>query len=235
MEDDIISASRRHVGERRIGPSAERRDSRRRTNGPSVPNLRPAHQTKGAEMSSGLHVATTGSDHGTGTVGRPFRTISQAAALAQPGDTVIVHGGEYREWVQPPRGGLSDLRRITFTAAPGEHVVIKGSERVTGWERVSGDVWKVAVPNALFGTFNPFAEEIDGDWIVYADQSTPKKHLGDVYLNGTSFYEVVTVDELSDPPLRTEMVDHWTGTVDAIRNTAQTQLVWHAEVGSDQT
>ncbi|MGI8458294.1 MAG: right-handed parallel beta-helix repeat-containing protein, partial [Propionibacteriaceae bacterium] len=42
-------------------------------------------------------------------------------------------------------------------------------------------------------------------------------------------------DELSDPPLRTEMVDHWTGTVDAIRNTAQTQLVWHAEVGSDQT
>ena len=192
-------------------------------------------KTKGAEMPTRFHVATTGSDHAEGSVDRPFRTISRAAALAQPGDTVIVHGGEYREWVQPQRGGLSDLRRITYTAAPGEHVVVKGSEPVTGWNRVSGDVWTVAVPNALFGTFNPFAEEIDGDWIVYADQSTPKKHLGEVYLNGTSFYEVSTVDEVSGPPLRTETIDDWTGTVDRIRDTAQTQLVWHAEVGADQT
>ena len=34
-----------------------------------------------------------------------------------------------------PAGGLSDTRRITYEAAAGEHVVIKGSERVTGWER----------------------------------------------------------------------------------------------------
>ena len=39
---------------------------------------------------------------------RPFRTINQAAAVAQPGDTVVVHAGEYREWVRPRRGGLSD-------------------------------------------------------------------------------------------------------------------------------
>ena len=84
-----------------------------------------------------LHVATTGSDHADGSETTPFRTINRAAALAQPGDTVIVHGGEYREWVQPRRGGLSDQRRITYTAAAGEHVVIKGSEPVTGWERVS--------------------------------------------------------------------------------------------------
>ena len=71
----------------------------------------------------------------------------------------------------------------------------------------------VAVPNTLFGSFNPFAEEIDGDWIVYPDKSTPKKHLGDVYLNGTSFYEVLTLPEVSDPPLRTEAIDDWTGTV----------------------
>jgi hypothetical protein len=101
-----------------------------------------------------------------------------------------VHAGEYREWVVPRRGGLSDRRRITYQAAPGEHVVIKGSEQVTGWDRVSGNVWTVAVPNSLFGSFNPFAEEIDGDWIVYPEKSGSNKHLGDVYLNGTSFYEV---------------------------------------------
>ena len=186
-------------------------------------------------MPAELHVATTGSDHADGSPDQPFRTINQAARLARPGDTVVVHGGEYREWVQPQRGGLSDRRRITYTAAPGEHVVIKGSEVVTGWDRVDGDVWTVAVPNALFGGFNPFAEEVDGDWIVYADQSVPKKHLGEVYLNGTSFYEVATVEEVSDPPLRTEVVDHWTGTLDRVRNPAQTQLVWHAQVGEDQT
>ena len=186
-------------------------------------------------MPAELHVATTGSDRAEGSADQPLRTINRAAAIAQPGDTVIVHGGEYREWVQPQRGGLSHLRRITYTAAEGERVVIKGSEQVTGWDRAGGDVWTVSVPNALFGSFNPFAEEIDGDWIVYPDQSVRKKHLGDVYLNGTSFYEVATAEEVSDPPLRTEMTDTWTGTVDRVRDPAQTQLVWYAEVGAEHT
>jgi hypothetical protein len=146
-----------------------------------------------------FHVATTGSDNSDGSEDRPLRTINRAADLAQPGDTVIVHAGEYREWVRPRRGGLSDLRRITYAAAAGEHVVIKGSEQVTGWDRVSGNVWTVAVPNILFGSFNPFAEKVEGDWIVYPDKSAPKKHLGDVYLNGTSFYEVLSFAEVSDP------------------------------------
>ena len=51
-----------------------------------------------------------------------------------PGDTVLVHEGVYREWVKPANGGLSDTRRITYAAAPGEHVEIKGAERVTGWD-----------------------------------------------------------------------------------------------------
>jgi hypothetical protein len=184
---------------------------------------------------SDLHVATTGSDDADGSAELPFRTINRAAALAQPGDTVIVHGGEYREWVQPQRGGLSDRRRITYTAAPGEHVVVKGSEQVTGWEQAGGGVWTATVPNALFGSFNPFAEAVDGDWIVYADQSVPKKHLGEVYLDGRSSYEVASVEEVSDPPLRTEVTDHWTGTLDRVRDPEQTQQVWYAEVGPEQT
>jgi len=82
-------------------------------------------------MTSVLHVATAGSDTADGAEDSPFRTISHAAAVAQPGDTVLVHAGEYREWVAPRRGGLSDRRRITYEAAAGEHVVIKGPEVVT--------------------------------------------------------------------------------------------------------
>jgi pectin methylesterase-like acyl-CoA thioesterase len=57
-----------------------------------------------------LHVAANGSDTADGAEGRPFRTINRAAELARPGDTVSVHAGEYREWVRPPRGGLSGAR-----------------------------------------------------------------------------------------------------------------------------
>ena len=185
-------------------------------------------------MTSVLHVATTGSDDTDGSADKPFRTINRAAAVARPGDTVVVHAGEYREWVTPRRGGLSDTRRITYTAADGEHVVIKGSERVTGWERESGTVWRAVVPNTLFGDHNPFAEEIAGDWIVYAP-GAPRKHLGDVYLNGRSFYEVAGRSELDDPPLRTEVLDNWTAVPDKVRDPEQTRLVWYAEVGARET
>ena len=186
-------------------------------------------------MPAELHVAPAGSDNADGSEQHPFQTISRAAWLAQPGDTVVVHGGVYREWVRPRHSGLSDRRRITYTAAAGEHVVVKGSEQVTGWQLVEGTVWNVSVPNDIFGSFNPFAEEIDGDWIVYPNQTTPKKHLGEVYLNGTSFYEVASGAEVADPRLRTEMVDQWTALVDQVRNPGQTQLVWNAEVGTEHT
>jgi hypothetical protein len=186
-------------------------------------------------MPNVLHVATTGSNSAEGSSDRPLRTISRAADLARAGDTVVVHEGVYREWVQPRRGGLSDRRRITYEAASGEHVVIKGSEQVTGWQPVGGSVWTVTVPNRIFGAFNPFAEEIDGDWIVYPEKHSSKKHLGDVYLNGMSFYEVASRAELADPPLRTEVLDDWTGLPDRIRNPEQTQYCWYAEVGDEST
>jgi len=186
-------------------------------------------------MTSLFHVAITGSDDSDGSPTRPFRTINKAADLAQAGDTVVVHEGEYREWVRPRRGGLSDQRRISYEAAAGERAVIKGSEPVTGWEEVGGTVWKVSVPNSLFGSFNPFAEEVDGDWIVYPTKESPKKHLGDVYLNGRSFYEVLSLPEVSDPPRRTEVLDDWTGVLDRVRDTEQTRYVWYVEVDADET
>jgi hypothetical protein len=44
--------------------------------------------------------------------------------MAQPGDTVLVHAGIYRERVKPPRGGTGEEARITYQAAPGEKVTI---------------------------------------------------------------------------------------------------------------
>ncbi|HWH70690.1 MAG TPA: right-handed parallel beta-helix repeat-containing protein, partial [Candidatus Sulfotelmatobacter sp.] len=98
-------------------------------------------------------------DHNPGTRRRPFKTIGRAAALAQPGDTVLVHAGIYREWVAPARGGEEGCP-ITFLAAPKEQVVIRGSEVYTNaWKAVMGHpgVFATEVPPAFFAAgFNPF-------------------------------------------------------------------------------
>jgi hypothetical protein len=94
-------------------------------------------------LSREIHVSETGSDSGSGSQARPYLTINRAASAAQPGDTVTVHGGTYREWVKPPRGGTGKSKRITYRAAPGEIVTIKGSERVTSWTDQGDGVWAV--------------------------------------------------------------------------------------------
>ncbi|HEY6922114.1 MAG TPA: hypothetical protein VI653_01505, partial [Steroidobacteraceae bacterium] len=44
-------------------------------------------------------------DHGPGTHDRPFRSISRAAEILQPGERVVIAAGVYRECVRPARGG----------------------------------------------------------------------------------------------------------------------------------
>ena len=111
-----------------------------------------------------FHVATSGRDANRGTAEAPLRTIQRAAELAQPGDVITVHAGTYRERINPPRGGESDAKRIVYQAAPGEQVEIKGSEVVTGWVNVQGDVWMLALDNGVFADFNPYSDVIRGDW-----------------------------------------------------------------------
>lgn len=143
-----------------------------------------------------FHVAINGNDSNAGTPAAPLRTIQRAADLAQPGDVVIVHAGVYRERVDPPRGGTSDANRITYEAVPGEKVVITGSEPVKGWARVTNDVWKVNIPNAFFGSFNPYADLIHGDWF---DPRGRQHHTGAVYLNGDWLTEAAKLDNLLNP------------------------------------
>ncbi len=143
-----------------------------------------------------LHVAKTGNDLNAGSTEKPFLTISRAASVAQPGDTVVVHEGTYREWVNPRYGGTNDHRRITYTAARGEKVIIKGSEPIDRWERVGGTVWKAMIPNSFFGDTNPYQELLFGDW--FFDQGRAH-HTGEVFLNGKSLFEMETLAEVQSP------------------------------------
>ncbi|MBQ7321562.1 MAG: hypothetical protein IJW99_05655 [Clostridia bacterium] len=144
------------------------------------------------------HVAKNGNDRNIGTAEMPFLTISRAAKLADEGDTVIVHAGVYREHVSPEHGARSELGRITYMAAEGEKVIIKGSEELTDWKK-DGALWKVTVDNRLFGDHNPYETAVDGDWLV--KPLDPPHHTGMIYLDGTSLDEVVTMEELLEKPM----------------------------------
>jgi alpha-N-arabinofuranosidase len=165
-----------------------------------------------------IHVAVSGSDSNPGTQGAPLRTIQRAADLAQPGDVITVHEGVYRECVRPPRGGESDRKRIVYRAAPGEKVEIKGSEVIAGWVQVRDDVWKVAIPNSLFGGFNPYRDLIRGDWF---DPKGRDHHTGAVYLNGEWLAEAAKLEDVLGPMGETPL---WFGQVDQDKTTIWAQF-----------
>ena len=163
------------------------------------------------------HVAPAGSNDKPGTAEQPFQTINHAAQILQPGDTVVVHEGVYRERVTPARGGDGEEVRITYTAAPGERVVIKGSEIWDpDWQRESGaNVFHARPDDALFNDDvyvddkNPFRVR-RVDEAKRRDRELKKKHrdaqgqmsllhadfmspltLGQVFVDGQRYTEVL--------------------------------------------
>jgi len=124
------------------------------------------------------------SDNNPGTEDKPFKTISKAAALARPGDRVLVHAGIYREWVAPERGGEQG-RPITYMGAPNEQVIIRGSEVYSGkWLPVNGHagVFSTIVPSYFFtGGFNPFK-------IVFRESRGGGRQ-GQVFIEGKEMHE----------------------------------------------
>ncbi len=165
-----------------------------------------------------IHVSVGGNDQNDGTAAKPFKTISAAAQLAQPGDVVIVHEGVYRERINPPRGGESDTNRIVYQAAPGEKVEIKGSEVVKNWTKVQDDVWKVTLPNSFFGSFNPYSDLIHGDWFTSKGR---EHHTGAVYLSGEWLTEAAKLDDVMKPIGASPL---WFGQVDKENTTLWAQF-----------
>lgn len=85
----------------------------------------------------------------------PFATISQAAFFAQPGDTVHVMPGIYRERVAPRRSGEPG-KPITYRAQPGGSVIIRGSEPFQpDWQPVPG------LDHAVTAALDPALFEVD--------------------------------------------------------------------------
>jgi len=140
--------------------------------------------------------AAVASDKNPGTAAKPLKTIQAAANLARPGDTILVQTGIYREEVIPPRGGTSPDRPITYRAAEGGEVSIRGSERITTWTDQGGGVWMVELDVAFFKGYNPFARKVSGAWM----HRNPGCRLGDVYCDGEAFVEKFDIKSMRSTP-----------------------------------
>jgi hypothetical protein len=78
-------------------------------------------------------------DTNPGTLNKPWKTIARAVQEAQPGDTVYIREGTYRESLMPVRSGEPG-KPITFSGYKNEKAWIVGSEPVGGFKK-EGKFW----------------------------------------------------------------------------------------------
>ncbi len=147
------------------------------------------------------------SDHNPGTKDLPWKTISQAADVLEPGQRVIVHEGVYREWVKPARGGNGPDKMISYEAAPGENVVIKGSDTWKPvWDKARfynppGIVtWQTQLSSGMFEGANTFClqnfpDQGHPDWKLFP---TFELRRGQIFLAGNPLIQVNNPDRLAD-------------------------------------
>jgi len=89
----------------------------------------------GVGPTNGIYVSPDGSDAvATGSIDAPFYSINSALTAAQPGDTVILRGGTYREGVNV----RVRMPNITIKSAQGEWAVIDLTTCHPGAEEDSG-------------------------------------------------------------------------------------------------
>lgn len=181
-------------------------------------------------MMSTYYVSKQGDDQNVGNQVEPFLTINHAAQIAKAGDAIIVHQGIYREQIDPQQSGTA-TQRITYRAAAGEHVTISGAEVVTNWQRVEQGVWQTVIDNQLFGNFNPFAQQLQGDWL----EQSNGRHAGELYVNGQSLYEANMLDEVLAGVQRQTVTEYITNVTLPDPHADQTKYLWFAEVGKNQT
>lgn len=163
------------------------------------------------------YVDCTALRSGDGSAQRPFKTISQAAAVAMPGDEVVVAPGIYREDVSPRNAG-TQRQPIVYRSAVPRGAIITGAEQVKNWTPYQGDVWLLTLPNSFFGKHNPYTTLVFGDWL---NQGTPA-HTGDVFLNDKSLYEQDTLEKVLDPQF-----------YDGSWDRAFTKHTWYTEQSQD--
>jgi hypothetical protein len=104
-------------------------------------------------LSTTWYVSPNGSNTNAGTAASPFKTIQEAANAAEPGDTVLIHAGTYRETVTPARSGTAGAP-ITYKPYGDGTVTISGANVVSGFQQSSGSIYTTYNDSSNLGEGN---------------------------------------------------------------------------------
>ena len=186
------------------------------------------------------HVAqknTISSDANDGSEKYPFKSISKAAQLLQPGERVVIHTGLYRESVNPAFGGTSPDKFISYEAAEGDSVIIAGSIELpsvlfvksSGWiftkktedpsnenlDRTSDslNVWQINLQPEWFDGYNPFGMLNllnDTEWLDYqkADMTAHFKRRGLLFVDGKFCDQISKPSDIAASPDFSFWIEH---------------------------
>ncbi len=146
-------------------------------------------------------------DANPGTAELPWKTIGQAARALEPGQRVVVHAGVYREWVKPARGGTDPDAMISYEAAEGEQVTIKGSDLwKSKWERArfyapeGVATWQAQLSADMFEGANVFClpnfpDQGHPDWRIFP---TFELRRGQLFIESRPITQVNNPDALKE-------------------------------------
>lgn len=174
----------------------------------------PLPQRAAADASS-YYVATDGDDGNPGTLAEPFRTIQKAADMAEPGDTVVIRGGTYRETVTPANSGTPG-NPITYLPYDGEEVTVSGADPVTAeWTVHSGAVYKATTS---IGSLPADKRQLFVDGEMMVEARWPNVDSQNAVLNAPAFRTAGSASS-------TQITDS-DGGLDAAENAYQGARIW---------
>lgn len=112
-----------------------------------------------------LYVSQKGSDSNDGTKKQPLLTLKEAQKrvrnlISRSLDRDIVvylEDGIYKlsePMVFDKNDGGNERYTVTYKAVPSAKPMISGGTQITGWEKVSGSLWKASVPDVKGGGWN---------------------------------------------------------------------------------
>lgn len=145
----------------------------------------------------------------TGAIDQPFKTISRAAVFAQPGDTVSLREGVYREQVNLQRSGMPNSP-ITFEAYGGEQALVTTTDQITGWTQHSGNVYKTFFDSGVMGR-NGMTLFVDGQLMVEAHWSDKGAKVDTLVRDNFATMSSGDLNGFTDSALVGFPDDHWNG------------------------